>query len=261
MIFRGFTLIELLVVLSVIALLVALLLPALTNARESGRRAVCLSNLRQIGQAFHMYANDFKGQAPDSWFVDTNYSPVQIPPDGKWMLRLASYWGYDASLLNDGWSANNAFYAPNFIRLLQCPSTYNKFHMWGPASYGMNEIMMSVNSQWTVHNAVARPMPLQHALAIKHGPSIPIFADSVATNMILPNWNAVNLFDLLHLRMRNYVFLDGHAEGAFSPVERDGVPRVLLGWQDLTNPASQMWGWSNSPAGNNPQDPPYSTSP
>jgi prepilin-type N-terminal cleavage/methylation domain-containing protein/prepilin-type processing-associated H-X9-DG protein len=54
----GFTLIELLVVVAIIAVLVAILLPALSRARETARTAVCTSNLRQIGYAFHQYAND-----------------------------------------------------------------------------------------------------------------------------------------------------------------------------------------------------------
>ena len=55
---KGFTLIELLVVISIIALLVSILLPALSMAREAGRAAVCVSNLRQLGLIMHLYAAD-----------------------------------------------------------------------------------------------------------------------------------------------------------------------------------------------------------
>ncbi len=58
---RGFTLIELLVVISIIALLLGILLPALGSARESGRGAVCLSNLRQLVTANSAYAQDNAG--------------------------------------------------------------------------------------------------------------------------------------------------------------------------------------------------------
>jgi prepilin-type N-terminal cleavage/methylation domain-containing protein/prepilin-type processing-associated H-X9-DG protein len=55
---RGFTLIELLVVIAVIAILMAILMPALNRAREQGQRAVCLGNLKQLGLAGIMYADE-----------------------------------------------------------------------------------------------------------------------------------------------------------------------------------------------------------
>ncbi len=61
---RGFTLIELLVVISIIALLISLLLPALSAGREAARNAKCKSNMRQIILAQHFYAEDFKGAIP-----------------------------------------------------------------------------------------------------------------------------------------------------------------------------------------------------
>ena len=60
----GFTLIELLVVISIVALLIGLLLPALKKAKEAARRAHCLSNLRQITNGLHVYANEFDGRFP-----------------------------------------------------------------------------------------------------------------------------------------------------------------------------------------------------
>src|SRR5437763_13255846 len=63
---RGFTLVELLVVIGIIAVLIGLLLPALNKAREQSKRTTCLANLRTLGQAMILYANDNRDRLPNA---------------------------------------------------------------------------------------------------------------------------------------------------------------------------------------------------
>ena len=83
----GFTLVELLVVISIIALLVAILLPALNKARQQAQATACLANLHQIGLATVFYANDWNDYLPRGGFGFGELG------DGTWFQLFMPYLG------------------------------------------------------------------------------------------------------------------------------------------------------------------------
>ena len=107
---HGFTLLEILVAFAVIAILAAILVPAVKGARERAREAACLANLRQVGGLILLYATDSGGQMPAS------------SPDSSWDAELLKKGLIsDFSLTREGCPANDevlsATYGYNYMQL------------------------------------------------------------------------------------------------------------------------------------------------
>jgi prepilin-type N-terminal cleavage/methylation domain-containing protein/prepilin-type processing-associated H-X9-DG protein len=123
----GFTLIELLVVVAIIAILAAILFPVFARAQEKAAAASCMSNLKQLGLAFLMYAGDYDEQLP---FCRINLPPGVTQPDNYYVRVMKTPWA--ATYLP--WMDLLHSYVKN-DEVFKCPSVKKHFLGYGKNAY------------------------------------------------------------------------------------------------------------------------------
>ncbi len=216
---RAFTLIELLVVISIIAILAALLLPAISLVRDAARSAQCASNVRQLGIAVLQYVGEHDGVLPPGWVQGTeNIWDASSPTD--WYSQVFA--GQYVEELNV--SAGRVYNDPPHV-IARCPkTTAGQAWNWWPVSYGANGNLMPYVDQpghW------ANIVPISRVRRTSDTPLItdandarwdPSHADNPTVIDQEATWNNPGPYPTTwagrHRKGSNVVFVDGHVRFA-----------------------------------------------
>lgn len=185
--FAQFTLIELLVVVAVIAILISLLLPALSATKNTGKAISCKGSLRQLSLAARAYIDD-----------NLSYGVYETGTSPTWIETLGpGYLGIPASRLMSGKPP---------LPLLNCPSSTYERTAWWHSHLGANRFTLSWNSY-----------PNRPDITHKRPSAVMHFLDSWdGSRMVNPselNADPTRLIQMLrHRKMANSSFLDGHVD-------------------------------------------------